>query len=212
MKYSTIKDYWDRCDKMHTDISDKGVHDIADVIINELQVTKNDKVLDIGCGDGMIDNKIKCTFLSGYDISEYNIKKAQELNPINDYFVNDFLDVPFSKEIFNKIFSYGVMQYCKPKDYKRFIILSLYRANDETVIIHFDIPDKSRMINLFGYAPKGLLKYCFYRLFWKWFPIWNDGSHFHNIDKMVKFVEHIGYKAVKIDCKSKYRTSLKITK
>lgn len=88
-----------------------------------MRFKETDKVIDIGCGDGAIDNHIHVEELYGIDISESKLKEAKKKNPNYRYHNQSFLDeLDFAgMELYNKYFSYGVFQYCKPEDADRLI-------------------------------------------------------------------------------------------
>jgi predicted TPR repeat methyltransferase len=87
MSYKKTLKYWDNCDKMHSDTSEEAIQKIADIVIKELQLNRYDYVMDIGCGDGLIDEKIKhiVKHFHGIDFSEKQLIKASNRNPECSY-------------------------------------------------------------------------------------------------------------------------------
>jgi ubiquinone/menaquinone biosynthesis C-methylase UbiE len=75
-------------------------------------------ILDAGCGDGvhaqviMNDrNKIPNSTYIGLDISAAPLRMAQRRLPENLYIQGDIGDLPFEDNIFNIVFSFGVLAY-----------------------------------------------------------------------------------------------------
>ena len=110
--YDIVKEIWKtnpvHGDKYNPSECFKQINDI-------LHFAKDDVVIDIGCGDGEIDKLIKSKCLYGIDIAESKIKKAKENNPQFCYKVQSMLD-SYQFDNANKIFSYSVLQYCRPSD------------------------------------------------------------------------------------------------
>lgn len=85
------------------------------------------KILDVGCGDGVhyqvIDNLNSNIDFSGIDISDEVISSLKKMHnkKNNAHFVPaDALKLPFSDELFDTVFSFGVLGYT-PDPYKGFV-------------------------------------------------------------------------------------------
>jgi len=87
-------------------------------LLRSLNPTRNDRILEIGCGPGTWTGLIasKCSQLVAIDVSEKMIKKAKEyVHNDNVTFINsDFMDHDF-REKFDKIFSVRVFEYISNK-------------------------------------------------------------------------------------------------
>jgi len=77
---------------------------------------ENDFILDIGCGDGIYLQDIKCKKV-GLDISITNLKKAKQRNPNGLFVLGDAENLPFKNEIFDHTFIVQVLHHLP--DYKR---------------------------------------------------------------------------------------------
>lgn len=76
-------------------------------------IKKNEKLLDLGCGNGRLYKMLKKLSIDyiGIDISEELIKKAKENNPEVNFIVGSALDLPFKNEIFDKVISIAVLHH-----------------------------------------------------------------------------------------------------
>lgn len=83
---------------------------------------KNIKLLDIGCGIGLIDFRIKKDFqnLFGVDIEEQTVKKAVERNPEVNYRVYDGLKLPFNDNTMDMAFAVNVVHHVPPQHWENF--------------------------------------------------------------------------------------------
>ena len=85
-------------------------------LLKKIKLSKDEKILDAGCGEGKLANYLKGFNLYGFDSSEIAIKKAKEkeykkLYKINIYTTN-FRDKEFDKTICIQVFPYLL----KPKE------------------------------------------------------------------------------------------------
>jgi SAM-dependent methyltransferase len=91
------------------------------VLINELNIQPNDKILEIGYGPGigirLILEKCNSCLIHGIDFSKLMYRKASELNrkSIHDkkveLFLADFLSVSFESNYYDKIFCLNVIYF-----------------------------------------------------------------------------------------------------
>jgi ubiquinone/menaquinone biosynthesis C-methylase UbiE len=90
---------------------------------------KNIKILDIGCGIGLIDFRIKKEFqnLFGVDIEEQTVKKAEEKNPEVSYQVYDGLKLPFDDNTIDLAFAINVVHHVPSRHWGNFI-KEMYRV------------------------------------------------------------------------------------
>ena len=152
ISYSESNKIWENPDvKVHGNIWDDAIQKIADHIKKVMDLQKNDAVLDVGAGDGLVDEKLKNAVKSyyGFDFSNQKIGEARKRNPECEYWQQSFLEPISLSEYVNKIFSNGVMQYCTPNDIKTFLkhqieIISSFKGG---MIVHFDVPDQDRAYN-----------------------------------------------------------------
>lgn len=76
-----------------------------------ISFSKKDKILDVGCGTGLITEKIaeKAGSVIGVDCSEGMIKNARNRKNIN-YIVADAHKLPFKDKEFDKVLSFTMIQ------------------------------------------------------------------------------------------------------
>lgn len=193
--YEEVHSHWEKTEtSVHHQASEADLKVMSEYIAEALCLTPEDCVLDIGCGDGQIDFflKEKCGHLNGFDFSKTKIEEAKARNAEASYFVASFLDDYKEKcQDINKIFSYGVMQYCKPEDTKSFIrhsVETLSKGGGE--VVHLDVPDKGKAAIyyslIFGVPleivnrMKDDIKYIF-----------SDGSYWHDMKEIKKECEAV---------------------
>jgi ubiquinone/menaquinone biosynthesis C-methylase UbiE len=76
-------------------------------------IKKNEKLLDLGCGNGRLYKRIQSLGVdyTGIDLSENLIKKAEELYPQAKFYVASALDLSFPDSTFDKIISIAVLHH-----------------------------------------------------------------------------------------------------
>jgi len=76
-------------------------------------VKTNDKVLDLGCGNGRLLDLLKGKKINyiGVDNSSALIALAQKRYPDNDFRAGDALNLPFGDNYFDKIYSVAVLHH-----------------------------------------------------------------------------------------------------
>ncbi|MFA5059069.1 MAG: class I SAM-dependent methyltransferase [Candidatus Omnitrophota bacterium] len=91
---------------------------IIDDICSKLPVTKNDVVLDVGCGTGVVTIPLSehCKFIHALDAAQKVIEAAKErcrLEKINniEYHLGSALQLPFEDNSFHHVLMYAVIHY-----------------------------------------------------------------------------------------------------
>ena len=104
--------------------------EIAKKLIN---LSKNDRVLDLGCGTGLITEKIskKVDSIVGLDLSEEMIKNSIKRNNIS-YVVGNAKKLPFENNEFDKVVSFTVIQDIDKWDY---VLKEIKRVSKGEILI-----------------------------------------------------------------------------
>lgn len=186
LTYEDTKDIWNNNDTLvHADIGQDSMMMYHKRINDVIQAQTGDILCDIGCGDGNIDNLFSnISLLYGIDFASNKIEMARKLNPEFKYDCQSFLDpirVPFP---INKVFSYGVMQYCKPEDIESFIrnSLNVLDASEDRykLVAHIEVPDIDKAY-LYYFVRYRITKEQFVQYKDKLKMIFSDGSYWHNM-------------------------------
>lgn len=188
-----------------------------------LAFQETDNVVDIGCGEGTIDSYICVNNLYGIDISPGNIENAKKKNPNYEYHEQNFIDeMNLPDDIsYNKCFSYGVFQYCKPEDVEKLIknsidtILRDGLRGGVKMIAHLDVPDIEKAYDYYHRA-YGITERFFAKHKKGIKMIFSDGSYWHDMrdikKKCIKYIKDKGVDATTIvyvsDCNCNYRSNL----
>jgi len=132
--------------------------EVANKIIDILNIKTTDKVLEVGCGAGMLAHhlKNKC-FYVGLDMTESLLRK--HAGHLKNYVIqSDANDIPFKDNYFDKCFSYSVFHYFPDIEYIKKTILEMSRvtktSKDKYNIFIGDLPTKSHDNNHFLFNHK----------------------------------------------------------
>lgn len=140
------KNYWAKCDKTHGNTSYDSFKFYYKKIIQVMEPTKNDVILDAGCGGGELTYLFhKDGFnVKGFDSSNYLISKANNRFGSDLFYVDNFIDMNNKKEKFTKVFINGAFFYIHPK-YHKTALKNLYDiVADGGAVYVFDDPDYSK--------------------------------------------------------------------
>lgn len=228
LNYGQMRSYWnDKRHKVHGDMTNPEYYFSC---INEVLAFKEaDNVVDIGCGDGIIDSYIHVNNLYGIDFSSSKLSEAKKRNPNYAYHEQSFLDriVPADNIIYNKCFSYGVAQYCAPEDMDILLKNSIdcilgeqekkYPGGHRKIVAHLEIPDLGKAYE-FYHRRYGIKEEFFLTYKNKVRTIFSDGSYWHDMkaikEKALRYIEekNAGETAIVYvsDCHCWYRSNLVI--
>jgi SAM-dependent methyltransferase len=125
-------------------------------INNALNISRNDIVLDMCCGNGIITAQISkaCESVAGVDFSEPLISIAKRYNSPNNvkYYCMSALD-PEIKNIsikpFTKIYMYEALQHFEEGDLQKLLVLIREMAASDAIIFFGGIPDNDRIWNFY---------------------------------------------------------------
>lgn len=110
---------------------------VAKEISRALGISENTKVLEVGCGAGMLAEYMKCDY-SGVDYSQTLVNKHKQLLN-NKVFVAEANKLPFENNSFESVFCFSVFQYFPNIDYANQVIHEMLRVSKNNVFIG-DIP------------------------------------------------------------------------
>ena len=126
---------------------------IANVIQSGLHLSKNDRVLDIGCANGLISYKIseKVQDLTGIDLSNELIQIAIKLRSRSNisYFADDIFTFNFKNTVFNKIYMYEVLQHFPYSNFRE-LLLTLKSHLKSFRLFIGGVPDAEGLFNFYN--------------------------------------------------------------
>ncbi|MEI7690528.1 MAG: methyltransferase domain-containing protein [bacterium] len=101
---------------------------VADAIEN-LQIRKGSKILDLGCGNGRVIEILEKFNISytGLDISENLIKLAQKKYPDKNFIVSDLLKTPLSDDEFDYVLSIATLHHIPSEEQRLNAFLEINR-------------------------------------------------------------------------------------
>lgn len=147
----TWKQIWTRKGRADSTVTDLLAYDgyeatkvdmeeVARQITKRLDIQKNDKVLEVGCGAGALAQYLDCDY-TGIDYSPTLVQKHIEfLN--HSVLTGEAADLPFKDKTFDKVICYGVYLYFDDKAYAEKATKELLRVARKGVLIG-EIPMRS---------------------------------------------------------------------
>jgi len=168
-------------------------------------VREGDKILDVGCGNGRLlellkDKKINYT---GVDVSKKLIEVAKKRYPQNNFLVADNLNLPFSDNNFDKVFSIAVLHTIPSQDLRKKATFELKRVLKTGGLLIVTVWDMWRKDTL-----PLLLKHSFLKLtgkskldFGDVFVPWSNKTkrfyHFFTKKELQSLVKIVGFDIIK---------------
>ncbi|MGL5437670.1 MAG: class I SAM-dependent methyltransferase [Lachnospiraceae bacterium] len=109
------------------------MEEVAREITRRLDIRKEDKVLEVGCGAGALAQYLDCNYV-GVDYSPTLVQKHIEfLN--NSVMEGEAADLAFKDNSFDKVICYGVFLYFENKEYAWKALEELKRVARTSVLI-----------------------------------------------------------------------------
>ena len=118
------------------------MHAVGKYIRDNLKISINDKVLEVGCGAGFLAQYVApyCEYI-GVDYTETLLKKHIEL--LGNYVImSDANDLPFKDKYFDKTFAFSVFHYFPDKEYFKTVMKEMMRVTKKSIFIG-DLPTES---------------------------------------------------------------------
>jgi len=106
---------------------------VAKKITEIMNIGENDKVLEVGCGAGMIAQYLKCNYI-GIDYEPLMVKRHIELFQ-NSVLICEANDLIFKDNSFDKVFCYGVVQYMPNKEYFKQAVEEMIRVARKSIFV-----------------------------------------------------------------------------
>ena len=147
----TWKQIWTRKGQADSSVTDLLAYDgyeatrvdmeeVARQITRRLDIKKNDKVLEVGCGAGALAQYLDCDYV-GIDYSPTLVQKHIEFLH-HSVLAGEAADLPFKDKSFDKVICYGVYLYFDNKEYAGKATKELLRVAKKGVLIG-EIPMRS---------------------------------------------------------------------
>ena len=121
--------------------SETEIEVIAEKIKTKLDIKKEDRILEVGCGAGGIAQFIDCDYI-GIDFSKPLTEKCM-LFFQKTAICAEANNLPFRDGVFDKCFSWGVFLYFPNLDYMEQVVLEMKRVTKGMIFIG-DIPKRSQ--------------------------------------------------------------------
>lgn len=141
-------------------------------IYSLLEINKNDSVLDLCCGNGIITKEIgkRCKYVLGIDFSKPLIETAKEKNKLKniEYIQMDVKKLKKIEDIykgkFTKILCYEAIMYLNVIEFEEMLKSILKMSVEYPIIMIGGIPEKKRKWNYFNTLKKKLFYFTYFLL------------------------------------------------
>jgi len=137
-------------------VSDDQIDLITESIINSLGVSREDQVVDLCCGNGLLTRNIskKCQAITGVDYSGLLIDTAKKYNAEDNinYLNRSILDLVPSDvgRTINKFYMYEALQHFRVSDLKSILDMISSLSGGHALLLLASIPDKSRRFKFYN--------------------------------------------------------------
>ncbi len=95
-------------------------------LFNETQV--NEKVLDLGCGNGRFSQYFESNNYTGVDFSERMIEEAKARFPDKKFLIADAISLPFPENSFDKVYSIALLHHIPHQKYRLQVFQEIKRV------------------------------------------------------------------------------------
>ena len=128
-------------------MSEDALENIINVFKEKLALDCTDKILEVGCGSGMILEPLskQVSSVAGVDFASSLIAKIQQIIPNGEFHIAEANSLPFDSCTFDKILSFSVFQYFPDFGYAQDVLNEMVRCiKNKGRICICDIPDLAR--------------------------------------------------------------------
>jgi len=177
----TVKDYNSICDK-YSSVREKEWKEFKFLFDN---VKKNEKVLDLGCGNGRFYKYLNLADYFGVDPSSKLIDICRKNYPRAKFEVAYGDKLPFDNNFFDKIYSIAVLHHIPSEKLRIDFLRELKRVlkeNGQIILTVWNLKEKTdgeKEVFLPWYGSKGTYFYCF------------------NLKELVQLVKESGFDIIK---------------
>lgn len=141
------KTYFDRMDALSWKRKRRAIGKYEEQFLQLLKASKNDKILDVGCGTGwhIFHYGPQCRFVVGIDISREGLKRAsRRLKSLrkhsNVQFIRGSVEkLPFSKNSFNKVLCVSLIEHV---EHPRISLSEMHRVLLKNGLIVIGTPNR----------------------------------------------------------------------
>lgn len=126
---------------------------IINTIIRNLDISKKDNIIDLGCANGLLSEHISkvSNTIYGFDISSDLINIAIKNSTSNNikYIYSDILKINFCDYLSDKIYMYEVLQHLKPNNLIS-LLSKIIREKKTFKLFIGSIPDTEKLFNFYN--------------------------------------------------------------
>ncbi len=110
--------------------SDENWRALAFDVNKKLQLNESERLLDVGCGSGLLLSHLaqNCASIAGIDYAEAMVKKAKTLLPQGEFHCGEANQLPFATNSFDKLLSYSIFHYFPSEQYALDVINEMIRV------------------------------------------------------------------------------------
>lgn len=106
-------------------------------VVNKLSLTENHRLLDVGCGSGLLLSHLSpfCKTIHGVDYSDEMVRKAKILLPQGSFHQSEASKLDFENGQFDRVLSYSIFHYFPSYEYALQTIKELIRVTEKDGIV-----------------------------------------------------------------------------
>ena len=115
-------------------------------LLNDASISPDSLILDVGCGTGVLEERMNGTRVVGLDITKemLTIAQTKRIKCMDDLILGDAEELPFASESFDRVLSCYAIKYCDRENFVR----QMYRVLKPGG--HLILYDFARPHGLFG--------------------------------------------------------------